>query len=211
MKNLFILLITLLVSGHNHAQFIPDQSTLMAHSPKIFHAIFKTTKGDITLEINREWSPAGADRLYQLLMTGFYNQNAFFRVQKGYVVQFGIGNEKEVNSFWNKRPIPDEPVRTENLKGTISFARDGMSSRTTQLFINLKDNYKLDTIDFNGLRGFPPIGKIISGFEVAESLFSGYGFEPANHQDSVMVFGNGYLKKKFPQLDYIINAYITGD
>jgi peptidyl-prolyl cis-trans isomerase A (cyclophilin A) len=211
MKNIlgfFLLLLTLVPT---HAQVIPDQSTLKARAPGTFRALFRTTKGNFTIEINRDWSPSGADRLYQLLMTGFYNQNSLFRVQTGYVVQFGIGNIKNVNYFWDKRPIPDEPVTTGNLKGTISYARDGMNSRTSQLFINLKDNNKLDTINYNGLRGFPPVGKIISGFEVIESLFSGYGFEPANHQDSVMIQGNAYLKKKFPELDYIIEATIVGE
>lgn len=192
-----------------YGQVIPDQSTMMARAPGKFTAEFKTTKGDFTVEVDREWSPEGADRLYQLLMTGFYNQNSLFRVQKDYVVQFGIGNDKNVNYFWDKRPIADEPVTMRNLKGTVSYARDGLHSRTSQLFINLKDNYKLDTVDFNGLRGFPPVGKIISGFEVVEALFGGYGFEPANHQDSVMVYGNAYLKKKFPELDYIIEAKVT--
>jgi peptidyl-prolyl cis-trans isomerase A (cyclophilin A) len=193
------------------AQVIPDQSMLMAHAPPKFTAVFKTTKGDFTVEVTREWSPLAADRLYQLLMTSFYNQNAVFRVQKGYVVQFGIGDGKDVNFFWDKLPVSDEPVVARNLKGTISYARDGMNSRTSQLFINMKDNYKLDTIDYNGLRGFPPVAKIISGFEVVESFFDGYGFEPANYQDSVMVNGNNFLKKKFPELDYIIEATITGE
>ena len=211
MKRYLILCSILVLLLPSFAQVIPDQSMLMAHSPPTFKAIFRTTKGDFSIEVNREWSPAGADRLYQLLMTGFYNQNSLFRVQKGYVVQFGIGNVKEVNFFWDKRPVPDEPVKTGNLKGTISYARDGLNSRTAQLFINLKDNYKLDTVNFNGLRGFPPVARIISGFDVIESLFSGYGFEPANHQDSVMIYGNGYLKKKFPELDYIIEAFIVGE
>lgn len=211
MKKYLILCSMLMILSSSYTQVIPDQSTMKARAPGTFRAIFKTTRGNFTIEVNREWSPAGADRLYQLLMTGFYNQNSLFRVQKGYVVQFGIGNIKDVNYFWDKRPIPDEPVKTENLKGTISYARDGMSSRTSQLFINLKDNYKLDTINYNGLRGFPPVGKIISGFEVIESLFGGYGFEPANHQDSVMIYGNDYLKKKFPELDYIIEASILGE
>ncbi len=208
MKKQLILILLLLSRFPAFTQVLPDQSTLMAHAPPTFRAVFKTTKGEFTIEANREWSSAGADRLYQLLMTGFYRQNALFRVQKGYVVQFGIGNEREVNYFWDKRPIPDEPVHQNNLRGTISYARDGMNSRTAQLFINLKDNYKLDTVHFNGLQGFPPVGKIISGFEVIESFFSGYGFEPANHQDSVMMYGNAYLKKKFPELDYIIDAYL---
>jgi cyclophilin family peptidyl-prolyl cis-trans isomerase len=204
-----LLCLVLLAGMLGRAQIIPDQSTLKARAPASFKAVFKTTKGDFTLEVVREWSPEGADRLYQLLMTGFYNQNSLFRVQKNYVVQFGIGNLKDINYFWDKRPIQDEPVNTGNLKGTVSYARDGMNTRTTQLFINLKDNYKLDTINYNGLRGFPPVGKIISGFEVVESLFGDYGFEPANHQDSVMIYGNAYLKNKFPKLDYIIEAAIV--
>jgi peptidyl-prolyl cis-trans isomerase A (cyclophilin A) len=197
--------------GAAHTQVIPDQSTLKARAPAVYKAKFKTTKGEFILEVNREWSPAGADRLYQLLMTGFYNQNSLFRVQKEYVVQFGIGDRKEVNYFWDKRPVPDEEVKASNLKGTVSYARDGLSSRTTQLFINLKDNYKLDTVNYNGLKGFPPVGRIIAGFEVIESLYGQYGFEPANHQDSVMVNGNAYLKKKFPELDYIIEANLIAE
>ena len=211
MRRCIMMCSMILLLIRSFAQIIPDQSTLMAHSPAIFQAKFRTTKGDFTIEVNREWSPAGADRLYQLLMTGFYNDDALFRVQKDYVVQFGIGNLKEINFFWDKRPIPDEPVKTSNLKGMISFARDGMNSRTAQLFINLKDNFKLDTVHYNGLEGFPPIGRVISGFEVIESLFAEYGFEPANHQDSVMFYGNSYWKTKFPELDYIIEAKIIGE
>jgi cyclophilin family peptidyl-prolyl cis-trans isomerase len=206
-----ILLFILLLSLPAIAQVIPDQSTLKANAPETFTARFTTNKGDFIIEVTREWSPDGADRLYQLLATGFYNQNTLFRVQKDYVVQFGIGNDKVVNAFWDKRPVQDEPVKMKNLKWTISYARDGMNSRTAQLFINLKDNFKLDTINFNGLRGFPPVGKVISGFAVIESLYAGYGFEPANHQDSVMIYGNSYLKKKFPELDYIIEATITSE
>ncbi|MEI6435796.1 MAG: peptidylprolyl isomerase [Bacteroidota bacterium] len=200
--SLFLLSIQLM------SQVIPDQSTLMARAPATFQAVFHTSRGDFTVEAIREWSPAGADRLFQLLMTGFYNQNILFRVQKGYVIQFGICDKKEVNSFWDKRPIPDEEVKTANLKGTISYARDGINSRTTQLFINMKDNFKLDSINFNGLRGFSPVARIISGFEVVESFYGEYGFEPANHQDSAMVCGNGYLKQKFPLLDSIIEVRI---
>jgi cyclophilin family peptidyl-prolyl cis-trans isomerase len=209
MLRYFIWCFLLFLFGSINAQIIPDQSTLKARAPEIFKAKFKTTKGEFVLEVNRKWSPMGADRLYQLLMTGFYNQNSLFRVQKDYVVQFGIGNSKEINYFWDKRPIPDEEVQTPNLKGTVSYARDGMNSRTTQLFINLKDNFKLDTVNYNSLRGFPPVGRIIEGFEVIELLYGTYGFEPANHQDSVMVFGNAYLKKKFPELDYILEATLV--
>jgi peptidyl-prolyl cis-trans isomerase A (cyclophilin A) len=187
---------------------IPDSSILLAKAPDVFQAVFSTTKGDFTIEVYRDWSPLGADRLYQLLKGGFYNDNCLFRVQKPFVVQFGIGDNKEVNYFWDKLPLKDEPVKTQNLKGTISYARDGANSRTTQLFINLADNYKLDTVNYNGVRGFPPFARIISGFEVVEQFFGDYGFEPANHQDSVMVQGNAYWRRKFVGLDYILKAAV---
>ena len=188
---------------------VPDTSILTQKAPEVFQAVFTTTKGDFTIEVYREWSPLGADRLYQLLKTGFYNNNCLFRVQKPFVVQFGIGDNKEVNYFWDKLPVKDEPVKAQNLKGTISYARDGANSRTTQLFINLADNYKLDTVNYNGVRGFPPVAKIIGGFEVVEQFFGDYGFEPANYQDSAMVQGNAYWRRKFDGLDYIIKAGIV--
>jgi len=211
MKYLLIILLILAEPVPDQAQVMPDQSTLKARAPAVFRAAFRTTKGDFTLEVYRDWSPEAADRLYQLLATHFYDHNSLFRVQKGYVVQFGISNDRDVNYFWDKRPVEDEPVVASNLKGTVSYARDGLHSRTTQLFINLKDNYKLDTVNYNGLRGFPPVGKIISGFEAVEALYGGYGFEPANYQDSVMVHGNAWLKKKFPGLDHINEAIIIGE
>lgn len=210
---LFLFTLTILanpfLSEKVSAQELPDQSTLMARAPAIYKAVFRTTQGDFVIEVYRDWSPLGADRLYQLLMTRFYDNNGLFRVQKGYVVQFGISDNKEVNSFWDKHIIPDEIVAAKNLQGTISYARDGVNSRTVQLFINLKDNPKLDTINYNGLRGFPPVAKIISGFDVIEKLYGGYGFEPAKYQDSIMVLGNKYLKQYWPALDYINEARIA--
>jgi peptidyl-prolyl cis-trans isomerase A (cyclophilin A) len=197
----------LMLSGPVRAQ-APDPSVLKLKAPDRFKAEFTTTKGSFTIEVYRDWSPLGADRLYQLLKSGFYDSNCLFRVQKGYVVQFGIGDHKEINYFWDKLPIKDEPMRTKNLQWTVSYARDTANSRTTQLFINLKDNYKLDTVLYNGVRGFPPVAKVISGFETVEQFNGQYGFEPANHQDSVMVQGNTYWRRKFAGLDYIVTARI---
>lgn len=188
---------------------LPDTSLLSQKAPDIFRAVFTTTKGDVTIEVYREWSPLGADRLYQLLKSDFYDKNCLFRVQKPYVVQFGIGDSREVNYYWDKKPLPDEPIRAKNLKGTISYARDGANSRTTQIFINLADNFKLDTISYNGVRGFPPVARIISGFDVVEQFNGAYGFEPANHQDSAMVQGNAYWDRKFQGLDYVLSARIA--
>jgi cyclophilin family peptidyl-prolyl cis-trans isomerase len=186
-----------------HSQSVPDTSILHLNAPDTFQAVFVTTKGEITIEAYRDWSPQGVDRLYQLIKSGFYTNNCIFRVQPEYVVQFGISDNSKANFFWDKRPVADEPVKSSNLKGVISYARDGANTRTAQLFINKKDNFKLDTVNYNGLRGFTPVARIIGGFNVVEAFYSKYGFEPANHQDSVMVQGNAYWERKFPGLDYI--------
>jgi cyclophilin family peptidyl-prolyl cis-trans isomerase len=194
--------------GPLFSQSIPDTSILHLNAPDTFQAIFVTTKGEFTIEAIREWSPAGVDRLFQLITAGFYDDNCLFRVQPAYVVQFGISDDPRANKFWDRHPIPDEPVVGHNLKGVVSYARDGKETRTAQLFINKNDNYKLDTIDYNGLRGFPPIARVVSGFEVIEQFNAKYLFEPANHQDSVMIRGNAYWEEHFPGLDYILEARI---
>lgn len=203
-KSHFIIILSFCFSAPSlQSQTVPDTSILQLKAPDTFQAVFITTKGEITIEAYREWSPQGVDRLYQLITSGFYTDNCIFRVQPEFVVQFGISDYHETNNFWDKRPVADEPVIGNNLKGIISYARDGANTRTAQLFINMKDNFKLDTVNYNGLRGFPPIARVIGGFEVVEAFNSKYGFEPANHQDSVMVQGNAYWEKKFPGLDYI--------
>lgn len=207
MKRFLLMLIFPLISLSAcplFSQILPDTTIFNSMAPDTFQVIFITTKGDFTIEAVREWSPAGVDRLYQLVKTGFYNHNCIFRVQPEYVVQFGISDDPAANAFWDKHPIPDEPVVGHNLKGIISYARDGANSRTAQLFINKKDNFKLDTIDFNGLRGFPPVARVIGGFEVIEQFNAQYLFEPANHQDSVMIKGNAYWEENFPGMDYIL-------
>jgi cyclophilin family peptidyl-prolyl cis-trans isomerase len=208
MKKIIVLIIMSISSLALFAQIKPDSLILKIQAPESFKATFTTSKGSFTIEAYRSWSPEGVDRLYQLLLTGFYNNNSIFRVQSDYVVQFGISDIKTVNEFWNKHPIMDEVVSASNLRGTVSYARDGANSRTAQLFINKKDNFKLDTVNYNGLRGFPPVAKIIEGFEVVESFYGGYGFEPANHQDSIMLYGNAYVKKHFPEVDYILSVEI---
>jgi peptidyl-prolyl cis-trans isomerase A (cyclophilin A) len=207
MRRVFLLLF--LVPGLCCRAQVPDPAILATRAPEVYRAVFTTTKGDFTVEVYRDWSPQGADRLYQLLKSGFYNDNCLFRVQKTYVVQFGIGDQSEVNYFWDHHPIPDEPLKTSNLKGTISYARDTANSRTVQLFINMKDNYKLDTVNYNGVRGFPPVAKIVTGFETVEQFYGDYGFEPANHQDSAMMQGNRYWKQTFPGLDYVVKAWVV--
>jgi peptidyl-prolyl cis-trans isomerase A (cyclophilin A) len=117
------------------------------------------------------------------------------------VAQFGISNEYETNKYWEERPIEDEPCLKNNLKGYVAFARSGVNTRTTQIFINLQDNTRLDTVTYNGVKGFPPIGRIIEGIDVIDHLNSEYGDAP--NQDSITVKGREYTQRKFPQMDYI--------
>lgn len=206
---IFFTLLFLTLVGLPQAQ--PDSSVLSLHAPDTFQVKFQTTAGSFTIEAYRTWSPEGVDRLYQLVKTDFFTDVAIFRVQPEYVVQFGISDNPQVNNFWEEHPLPDEPVKKSNLKGTLAYAREGAESRTTQLFINYQDNHKLDTISFNGLRGFPPIGKVVEGMDVGQSFYSDYGFGPAEKQDSIYQLGNAYLRRHYPGLDYIRKAEVLGE
>ncbi|MDJ0646744.1 MAG: peptidylprolyl isomerase [Flavobacteriaceae bacterium] len=178
-------------------------------APAIFRARFETTKGNFDIEAHRDWSPKGVDRLYQLIQSEFYTDIALFRVVPDFVVQFGIHNDSILNASWRQFKVPDEPILEENIEGAISFARGGKETRSTQLFINLKNNSpRLDTIFYSGVKGFPVIAKVRHGMKVIKSFHKSYGESPAKRQDSIQKYGNAYLKKNFPKLDYIKKAYI---
>lgn len=178
-------------------------------APAIFKAKFETTKGNFEIEAQRNWSPKGVDRLYQLITSEFYTDIALYRVVPNYVVQFGIHNDSILNTFWRNNKVPDESVIEKNTEGTISFARGGKETRTIQIFINLKNNSPyLDTLDYNGVKGFPVIARVTKGMEVVKLFYNKYGGKPAKRQDSISKKGNRYLKKNFPKLDYIYKAYI---
>lgn len=179
---------------------------LVTPAPEQFKVKFETTKGDFTVQVNRNWAPLAADRFYQLVISDFLKDIALFRVQLDYVVQFGISDHEKINTFWDDHPLDDEAVKHSNLKGTLSYARDGAKTRTTQLFINYKDNPKLDTIEFNGLKGFPPFAEVIDGMTVVESFYGKYGFEPAEYQDSITHYGNVWLLENYPGIDYILKV-----
>lgn len=191
-----------------HTSHNSQPEILTIQAPERFKALFNTTKGDFEIEVYRDWGPKGADRLYQLITSGFYENMIIFRMQKEYVVQFGISDDSTLNKFWMKHAIKDEPLTHSNLKGTIAYARDGADTRDSQLFINMNDNQKLDTISYLGARGFPPIGKVTKGFEVVQSFYSEYKREPAEYQDSIYQYGNAYLEDNYPELDRIISAKI---
>ena len=184
----------------------PDIDELTSPAPSEFTVKFTTTKGDILLNIKREYSPLAVDRFHYLVTNDYYSFNRFFRVLPGFVVQWGMKGVPQIDSAWENLGIKDEPVKLSNTKGTISFARSGPNTRSNQLFINLADNARLDDSDYNDVKGFPAFGNVVEGMSVVESINSEYKQEP--NQDSIATHGNRYLIKNYPNLDYIISAKI---
>lgn len=173
-------------------------------APEQFRVRFVTSKGDFVMEATRSLSPQGVDRLYNLVRIGYFTDVAFFRVLDGFMAQFGIHGDPAVSARWRTATLKDEPVRESNVRGMVSYAMGGANSRSTQYFINYADNSNLDAM------GFSPIGKVVEGMDVVESLYSEYG-EGAPRgrgpdQSKIQSMGNTYLKAEFPQLDYILKA-----
>lgn len=176
-------------------------------APSEFDIVFQTSKGSFRARAHRQWSPNGVDRLHDLVEQGYYDDVAFFRVLDGFVAQFGISGDPETGAGWREQPIADDPVKASNTAGTISFAMAGPGTRTTQLFVNLADNTRLDGM------GFAPIAEIVEGMDVVQSLHGGYG-EGAPRgsgpdQSEIHRRGNDYLRESFPELDYIEKATIA--
>lgn len=175
-------------------------------APASYKVKFETTKGDFTVEVHRDWAPKGADRFYNLVKSGFYDNVRFFRVLSGFMAQFGINGDPALMAKWRGAPITDDPVKQHNTRGMVTFATAGPNTRTTQMFINFGDNSQLDSM------GFAPIGKVASGMNVVDKLYAGYG-EGAPRgagpdQQRMQTEGNAYLAKSFPKLDYIKKATI---
>lgn len=163
------------------------------------------------LRARRTWSPQGVDRLHYLVRSGYYEDARFFRVVGGFVAQWGLNGRPPLDSIWQTRRFPDEPVKSSNTRGRVSYARGGPNTRSIQLYINLADNTRLDTIN---TFGFPPIGEVIEGMAVVDSLYSGYGGTrdnrlPGPSQDSIRIVGNAYLERNFPLLDRILKTRIV--
>lgn len=177
-------------------------------APKTFKVLFKTNKGDFIIQTNRSWAPLAVDRFYTLVKKGFYTNIYIFRVEKDYVVQFGISDNPKESIFWDKARLKDEPVIQKHKKGMVAFARSEKNSRTTQLFVNMQDNPKLDTTIREGVHGYPPFGKVVSGMNTFFRLNDKYAKQILPYQDSVYLHGNKYLNQYFPGLDKIISATI---
>jgi peptidyl-prolyl cis-trans isomerase A (cyclophilin A) len=176
-------------------------AALTAKAPEQYEVTFKTTAGDFVMQVTRAWAPLGADRFYNLVKHGYFTDAAFFRVVPGFVVQFGLSANPALNKVWSNAAIKDDPVTQSNHLGYITFATAGANTRTTQLFISLADNTRLDSM------GFAPFGQVTTGMDVVQKIYSGYGESP--DQAAITAEGKPYLDKNFPKLDHIISATIT--
>jgi peptidyl-prolyl cis-trans isomerase A (cyclophilin A) len=184
-----------------------NPSALNEKAPDTFKANFDTSKGTFTITVNRGWAPNGADRFYNLVKNGFYDDVKFFRVLDGFMAQVGIHGNPTIAKAWVGARIQDDPVKQSNKRGFVTFATGGPNTRTTQIFINFRDNVGLDK------QGFAPFGEVTSGMNVVDRLYSGYGEGAPSgkgpDQQRVQGEGNTYLSKDFPRLDFIKAATIA--
>jgi cyclophilin family peptidyl-prolyl cis-trans isomerase len=180
---------------------LKDPSALKEQAPATYKASFDTSAGKFVVDVHRDWAPKGADRFYNLVKNGFFDECRFFRVVPNFMVQFGINGEPDVQKNWANANITDDPVKQSNKKGYVTFATRGKDTRTSQVFINFKDNSFLDA------QGFAPFGEVTSGMDVVEKINAEYGEKP--NQGSIQSNGNTYLKASFPKLDYIKKATIS--
>ena len=186
----------------------PDKNALATPAPDSFKVAFETSKGNFTVVAHRDWAPHGVDRFYHLVQLGFFNDARFFRVLSGFMAQFGMNGDPRVSAAWEPLTIPDDSVKQSNVRGMVTFAAGSApDTRSTQLFVNYADNRNLDAM------GFAPIGQVIDGMAVVDSLYSAYGEGapdgPGPSQERIAAQGNAYLTKGFPKLDYIKTARVV--
>ena len=188
------------------AQNLSNPAALREQAPPVYKAKFDTTKGVFVIEVQRDWAPNGADRFYNLVKNGFYDNVRFFRVISGFMVQFGIHGDPRISAPWREAQLKDDPVKQSNKRGYITYAMAGPNTRTSQVFINFGDNASLDS------QGFSPFGRVVTGMEVVDKLNAEYG-EGAPRgrgpdQSRMQMEGNAYLTKDFGRLDYVKKATI---
>jgi peptidyl-prolyl cis-trans isomerase A (cyclophilin A) len=188
----------------------PTPNELALAGPDSFRVDVETSHGAFSLMVHRDWSPYGADRVYFLVGNHFFDEARFYRVLKGSLVQFGFSGNPAFDAVWKTKPIPDDHVLRSNTRGTLSFASAGRDSRTAQLVINLANHPERDAI---GGYGDAPVAEVIIGMQVVDSLYAGYGDQPPVGKgpplDSIAARGNEYLRRAFPQLDWIRTARVT--
>jgi len=172
--------------------------------PEVYRVKFETSQGDFVVEVTRAWAPRGADRFHELVRMRYFDESRFFRVLQGFIAQFGVHRDFKVHDVWRTLFIPDDPRQQKNLRGTLSFAQSGPSTRATEVFINLADNSMLDD------QGFVPFGKVVEGMDIVDKFYSGYGemrpigkeIDPGRVEEEA----NEYLTQRFPKLDYVKRA-----
>jgi cyclophilin family peptidyl-prolyl cis-trans isomerase len=188
----------------------PSRPNWSARAPATVTADVETSRGTFTLELIRDWAPRGVDRFYNLARAGYYDNSRFYRVIAGFIAQFGIAGDPAIARAWSQRRIPADPVREKNVRGTIAFAQYKPADRATNVFINLRDNPELDTLKF------VPIGQVVKGMDVVDSLYAYYGEfpaadEPLGNPKRLARESNKYLDEKFPNLDHVVRITIRPD
>lgn len=173
-------------------------------APASYRVRLETSEGDVVIEVHRDWAPLGADRFYNLVRGGFYDDARVYRVVDGFMAQFGLNGDPYVNQAWKTQYLVDDPVAQSNTRGRVAFAKGGVHTRTTELFISYKDNSALDA------EGFAPIGEVVEGMDVVDSFHSAYGDGPPRgegpYQAMAQARGNDYLDAEFPELTRIVRA-----
>ncbi len=206
MIRLIAILFALVAAAPAMSQQLANPAALTEQAPPVYKAKFDTSKGAFVIEVHRDWAPLGADRFYNLVKNGFYDNVRFFRVVSGFMVQFGINGDPALSTRWREARIRDDAVKQSNTRGMVTFATAGPNTRTTQVFINFGNNARLDGM------GFAPFGQVVSGMDVVDSLYSGYG-EGAPRgagpdQGRLQQEGTAYLMKDFAKMDYVKKATI---
>jgi len=182
-------------------------ASLTAKAPETYKVKFDTSKGVFVVEVHRDWAPLGADRFYNLVRNGFYNNVRFFRVLTGFMAQFGMNGTPAVQKVWGApaQNLKDDPVKQSNKRGYITFANAGPNSRSTQVFINMVDNTFLDPEAMH----FAPFGQVVEGMDIVDMLYTGYGRQNVPDQGRITNEGNAYLMKEYPKLDFVKTATIV--
>lgn len=181
---------------------------LTATAPDQFRVRFETNVGEFVVEVHRAWAPLGADRFYNLVTNGFYDDVRIYRVIENFMAQWGLNGDPYVNQAWKAAYIVDDPVTQSNSRGRVSFAKGGLHTRTTEVFVSFKDNASLDDT------GFAPFGEVVEGMDVVDAFHAAYGDGPPRGEGPyaamVQARGNAYLDEEFPELTRIVRATVEG-
>jgi cyclophilin family peptidyl-prolyl cis-trans isomerase len=177
-------------------------------APPVSRIRFETSKGPFVVQLVRTWAPLGADRFYNLVRLGFYDDTRFHRVNANYIAQFGLSGDPRVTAAWRDQQLPDDPPRSRNRRGTFAFAMKGPNTRLTQVYINIGDNTRNDAEPFSML------GTVVEGMHVIDQLYSGYGESSGSgmrqgRQGPIETGGNAYLDREYPLLDRINRACVV--